>query len=230
VQLANVLCKDSKDGAAPRSFAGFCAHDSGLQRVVTQILPAVLVILWQNAIMPLALYGITLFESTHTSLSALDRRILMLFYWWSALNIFFGSMIAGSIFQQIRALIEQPSRITDILGESLPTSSNFFINYLALRAFGLVPFRLVLVHGGIWRWLGKCASDWEDLVLCCCLASCLCAVACGAGSVSAPVASCLLSPLPDVCCACVSGVRCVDGWVSRNGKERLCAGAAASAA
>ena len=154
MQLANVLCRDSQRNSA---FLGFCSDTSILQRFVTQLLPAILVILWQNAIMPLALYGITLFESTHTSLSALDRRILMLFYWWSALNIFLGSMIAGSIFNQIKRLVQSPGEISNILGESLPTSSNFFINYLALRAFGLVPFRLILVHGGIWRWLFKCA-------------------------------------------------------------------------
>ena len=157
MQLANVLCKDAAKGELTDSFLGFCSPASPVQRIVTQILPAVLVILWQNAIMPLALYGITLFESTHVSLSALDRRILMLFFWWSGLNVFFGSMIAGSVAQQIQTLIEKPGLITDVLGESLPTSSNFFINYLALRAFGLVPFRLILVHGGIWRWLGKCA-------------------------------------------------------------------------
>ena len=176
VQLANLVCKveaeNAADGAAAPpggaataatttggSFVNFCAEGSHLQRIVTQVLPAVLVIVWQNAIMPLALYGITLFESTHVSLSALDRRMLTLFFWWNCFNVFFGSMIAGSLTQQLRNLIEAPGNITDVLGESLATSSNFFINYVALRAFGLVPFRLVLVHGGIWRWLGKCAPD-----------------------------------------------------------------------
>lgn len=165
MQLANLVCKVEAENAggeaaaaeADDSFANFCAPRGNLQRIVTQVLPAVLVIVWQNAIMPLALYGITLFESTHVSLSALDRRMLTLFFWWNCLNVFVGSMIAGSLTVQLQNLIEKPGSITDVLGESLATSSNFFINYVALRAFGLVPFRLVLVHGGIWRWLGKCA-------------------------------------------------------------------------
>lgn len=163
MQLANVFCKDAKDNKIDNSFLGFCDDNSAVQRVATQILPAVLVIVWQNAIMPLALYSITLFESTHVSLSSLDRRILMLFFWWNTFNLFFGSTIAGSLTQQIRRLIQNPSQITSVLGESLPTSSNFFINYVALRAFGLVPFRLVLVHGGIWRWLGKYAAPRASL-------------------------------------------------------------------
>jgi hypothetical protein len=157
VQLASVLCRDAIDNKIDNSFLGFCDENSPVQRAATQILPAVLVIVWQNAIMPLALYSITLFESTHVSLSSLDRRILMLFFWWNTFNLFFGGTIAGSLTVQIRRLIQNPSQITNVLGESLPTSSNFFINYVALRAFGLVPFRLVLVHGGIWRWLGKYA-------------------------------------------------------------------------
>jgi hypothetical protein len=154
MQLANVVCTTNQD---KKSFANFCKEGSTVQRIVTQVLPAVLVILWQNAIMPLALYGITLFESTHVSLSSLDSRILVLFFWWNCFNVFFGSMIAGSLLLQIQKLIERPGQIMEVLGESLAISSNFFINYLAIRAFGLVPFRLVLVHGGIWRWLGKCA-------------------------------------------------------------------------
>ena len=159
MQITGILCREALEdgGEVPTAFEDFCNEDSFLRRVSTQILPAILVILWQNAIMPLALYSITLFESTHVSLSSLDARILMLFYWWNAVNLFFGSMIAGSLTEQLQTVIEDPGKITDVLGTSLPTSSNFFINYVALRAFGLVPFRLVLVHGGIWRWLGKCA-------------------------------------------------------------------------
>jgi hypothetical protein len=160
MQLANLVCEEERKAHKGASFANFCEEGSPIQRIVTQVLPAVLVILWQNAIMPLALYGIALFESTHVSLSSLDSRILVLFFWWNCFNVFFGSMIAGSLLLQIRKLIESPGQITDVLGESLAISSNFFINYLALRAFGLVPFRLVLPHGGIWRWLGKCAHSF----------------------------------------------------------------------
>ena len=157
-QLAPIAC-DRGPNKPPINFGGFCDANSPLQRIVTQVLPAVLVILWQNAIMPLVLYSITLFECSHVSLSALDCRILNLFYWWNAFNLFFGSTIAGSISKTLQQLIETPNNITSELGQRLPASSTFFINYLALRAFGLVPFRLILVHGGIWRWLGKCASN-----------------------------------------------------------------------
>jgi hypothetical protein len=133
-----------------------------LKHLLTQVLPAVLVILWQNAVMPNTIYTIALFEKSHVSLSALDRRILMLFFYWGMFNVFLGAILgilSGSIVWQVKYLIQNPGAISPTLGTSLAKSSNFFINYLALRAFGLVPFRLILVHGGIWRWLFKCACN-----------------------------------------------------------------------
>lgn len=136
-----------------------CLGSALLERIITQVLPAVLVILWQNAIMPLTIYSLSLFEKSHTALSGLDRRILMLFFYWDMFNVFLGAILAGSISEEVKNLINNPGNIGSTLGTSLPKSSNFFINYLALRAFGLVPFRLILVHGGIWRWLFKYASS-----------------------------------------------------------------------
>lgn len=144
-----------EDGAVYRDAS--CLGNQFTRRIVTQVLPAVLVILWQNAIMPLTIYSIALFEKAQLSFSRLDRRILMLFFYWDMFNVFFGAIISGSIVNLVQRLIKSPGDIGVVLGASLPESSNFFINYLALRAFGLVPFRLILVHGGIWRWLFKCA-------------------------------------------------------------------------
>lgn len=168
VQLSDLIC-DTEDTEVQDELGNFtgettqentdCLGSALVERVITQVLPAVLVILWQNAIMPLTIYCLALFEKSHIALSAIDRRILMLFFYWDMFNVFFGVIIAGSISEEIKNLINNPGTIGSTLGTSLPKSSNFFINYLALRAFGLVPFRLILVHGGIWRWLFKYASN-----------------------------------------------------------------------
>ena len=176
VQLSDLICDADVDSDSPASeiaeaqtttSSGCLSSFPLLERVITQVLPAVLVILWQNAIMPLVLYSLALFEKTHISLSAIDRRILMLFFYWNMFNVFFGAILAGSISQEVKHLINNPGDAGTTLGTSLPRSSNFFINYLALRAFGLVPFRLILVHGGIWRWLFKCAP-WLPCFIACC--------------------------------------------------------------
>jgi hypothetical protein len=171
MQLSDLICDPKNNGedgsvvsaefvgtAARAATNSGCFRSKLLERLITQVAPAVLVILWQNAVMPLTIYAIALFEKSHIALSALDRRILMLFFYWDMFNVFLGAILAGSISEEVKNLINNPGTIGSTLGTSLPKSSNFFINYLALRAFGLVPFRLVLVHGGIWRWLFKCVA------------------------------------------------------------------------
>lgn len=50
-------------------------------------------------------------------------------------------------------IIRDPGNIFDSLGVALPNSSNFFINYITLRAFCLVPFQLLIPHPGVWHYL-----------------------------------------------------------------------------
>lgn len=160
VQLTQVLCGTTSTAA---QYDFFCSVNGFGRRLLTQLAPAILVILWQNAVMPLTLYSISLAEGTQKSLSDLDCRILLLFFYWDVFNIFFGGMIGGSITQQLNQFINNPQGITTQLGTAMPSSSNFFINYLALRSFGLVPFRLILPHGGIWRFIFKCAPSSPSL-------------------------------------------------------------------
>lgn len=52
-------------------------------------------------------------------------------------------------------LVESPETWPSVLGRSFPNSSNFFLNYTVVRALLLNPLRLLLPHGGAWRWLGQ---------------------------------------------------------------------------
>lgn len=155
-QLTVLLCNSSSNA---NKYEFFCSANGFGRRLITQLAPSILVMLWQNAVMPLTLYSISLAEGTQLSLSDLDCRILLLFFYWDVFNIFFGGMIGGSVSQQITQFINNPQGITTQLGTAMPSSSNFFINYLALRSFGLVPFRLILPHGGIWRFLFRRAPS-----------------------------------------------------------------------
>jgi hypothetical protein len=51
-------------------------------------------------------------------------------------------MIGGGSIVADHAVHQQPLGITTQLVRDAESSSSFFINYLALRSFGLVPFRL----------------------------------------------------------------------------------------
>ncbi len=45
-----------------------------------------------------------------------------------------GAMLGGSAFSQLGALIDNPASLPSLIGTALPTSSNFFINYMIIQA------------------------------------------------------------------------------------------------
>ena len=48
------------------------------------------------------------------------------------LTVFFGSFIAGSLLNQLNAIIHNPTTLVDILGEAAPQVAVFFMTYLLL--------------------------------------------------------------------------------------------------
>ena len=62
-------------------------------------------------------------------------------------NTFVGGVLGGSFIQQIGAAL-QDGEIIDLIGTSLPSASNFFINYIAVHALFTNLFRFVWPHDG----------------------------------------------------------------------------------
>jgi hypothetical protein len=60
-------------------------------------------------------------------------------------------IIGSAFFQQLTNIIYRPQNLPQILGVSLPDSSNFFIQFIAMRAFFLVWLRMCVPHGGVWQ-------------------------------------------------------------------------------
>ncbi len=50
-------------------------------------------------------------ERRWTSFTALDQRILDIFYWWSVFSVFLGAMLGGSIFSQFRVALQDPGAL-----------------------------------------------------------------------------------------------------------------------
>lgn len=102
-------------------------------------------------------------EGKWPSLSMMDRRIATLFFLWDVLNVFVGAMLGGSIFSQLDNVINDPGSIPRLIGTALPASSNFFINYLVLQSFAMIPFRQMFQHVGIlpalFRLCGLCRES-----------------------------------------------------------------------
>lgn len=65
--------------------------------------------------------------------------------------------LGATFFQQAHNMIQSPEKIPNILGAALPDSSNFFMQFIAMRALFLVWMRLCIPHGGVWQnWMRFC--------------------------------------------------------------------------
>lgn len=65
------------------------------------------------------------------SRSALERRSAARFYIFQFINVFLGSIITGTAFQQLNSFIHQSANdIPKIIGTSIPMKATFFITYI----------------------------------------------------------------------------------------------------
>ncbi|KAF3328853.1 CSC1-like protein [Carex littledalei] len=81
-------------------------------------------------ILPTILMAMSKIEG-HTSLSGLNRRSAAKYYLFLFINVFLGSLITGTAFQQLNSFIHQSANsIPETIGESIPMKASFFITYI----------------------------------------------------------------------------------------------------
>ncbi|KAG2290987.1 hypothetical protein Bca4012_006926 [Brassica carinata] len=57
------------------------------------------------------------------------------YFYFSVLNVFIGVTLAGSLFDNLKALEKKPNSIITVLATSLPKNATFFLTYVALKFF-----------------------------------------------------------------------------------------------
>ena len=66
--------------------------------------------------------------------------------------MFFGSILTGSLFEQLRSFVSQPTKLPETLGNAIPAKSSFFITYIMVDGWAGFPaellrlFPLLLYH------------------------------------------------------------------------------------
>ncbi|XP_017630103.1 CSC1-like protein At3g21620 isoform X1 [Gossypium arboreum] len=81
-------------------------------------------------LLPTILMMMSKFEG-FISLSALERRSASRYYFFQFINVFLGSIITGTAFQQLNHFIHQStSQIPKTIGVSIPMKATFFITYI----------------------------------------------------------------------------------------------------
>ncbi|XP_072967501.1 calcium permeable stress-gated cation channel 1-like isoform X2 [Typha angustifolia] len=81
-------------------------------------------------LLPIILMLMSKFEG-YVSLSALERSSASKYYLFLIVNVFLGSIIAGTAFQQLNTFIHQSANeIPETIGSSIPMKATFFITYI----------------------------------------------------------------------------------------------------
>jgi len=148
------LCQQDKDDT-PRRDQWYCGHDTGLGTYLSGWLPPILVAFWQTTVLPLGFYYLLQVQGSCVSLSELDREIAGLFFHWDVWNIFMGGMLGGTVLMELGKAATKTGDIPKMIGTAMPLSSNFFINYIVMRAFFLMPYQLLFPHPNWWNFLMK---------------------------------------------------------------------------
>ncbi|XP_021890081.1 CSC1-like protein At1g32090 [Carica papaya] len=67
----------------------------------------------------------------HIALSTLERRTSAKYYYFILVNVFLGSIITGTAFEQLHSFLHQsPTQIPRTIGVSIPMKATFFITYI----------------------------------------------------------------------------------------------------
>ncbi|GAB4834805.1 hypothetical protein Ancab_033073 [Ancistrocladus abbreviatus] len=80
--------------------------------------------------LPAILMFMSKFEG-HVAVSALERKAASKYYYFMLVNVFLGSIVTGTAFQQLHAFLhESPTQIPRTFGVSVPMKATFFMTYI----------------------------------------------------------------------------------------------------
>ncbi|KAF9623884.1 hypothetical protein IFM89_005975 [Coptis chinensis] len=67
----------------------------------------------------------------HLAVSVLERKAAAKFYYFMLVNVFLGSIVTGTAFEQLHSFLHQsPTQIPRTIGVSIPMKATFFITYI----------------------------------------------------------------------------------------------------
>ncbi|WOL03209.1 CSC1-like protein [Canna indica] len=80
----------------------------------------------------------------YTSLSTLDRRSASKYYLFLLVNVFLGSLITGTAFQQLDSFVHQSANTVPVtVGMSIPMKATFFITYIMVDGWSGVAAEIL---------------------------------------------------------------------------------------
>eukprot|EP00282_Hemiselmis_andersenii_P025586 CAMPEP_0172001976 /NCGR_PEP_ID=MMETSP1041-20130122/3163_1 /TAXON_ID=464988 /ORGANISM="Hemiselmis andersenii, Strain CCMP439" /LENGTH=752 /DNA_ID=CAMNT_0012655665 /DNA_START=42 /DNA_END=2296 /DNA_ORIENTATION=- len=101
-----------------------------------------LLIVWVILQIPKIMRMFSMWEG-HVSATDVGAATYAKVVFFTLTQVFFVSAISSSLLEQLQAILDRPILIVDILAQSLPTKSVYFINYLLVKAFLSLAFELL---------------------------------------------------------------------------------------
>jgi hypothetical protein len=134
--------------------------------IIEGYLPSLILALF-NILLPIILMKMSQIQGIEAN-SWLQFAVIRKFYVFQLFNTFLISAVASSIFDQIEDLIDNPTSIPTILGQTIPQSATFFVTYLLVTGLTVLPAQLlqivdVIVYALKRRFLVKTWREKEAL-------------------------------------------------------------------
>jgi hypothetical protein len=92
----------------------------------------------------------------HISFSEVQMKTFSRYFSFQVLNIFLVTAVAGSVFDTIAIIVDTPEAAFEMLGNSLPRMSSFFVTFVTMKTFlglGMELVRMVALAQGAIRYL-----------------------------------------------------------------------------
>ncbi|OBT76340.1 hypothetical protein VF21_03585 [Pseudogymnoascus sp. 05NY08] len=109
--------------------------------LITGLLPAVALSLLM-ATVPMILRAIAR-QSGKPSLSMIELFVLRSYFIFQVVQVFLVTTLTAAISASITKIIANPLSVKDLLSESLPKASNFYVSYLILQGLAMSATRIV---------------------------------------------------------------------------------------
>ena len=112
-----------------------------LSGFLSGFLPSLAFIIFQ-ALLPRILLWFTKLEGK-SSKSECDLGVYSKFYLFQFINFFIITVLAGAVLNEITSLINNPTSIVSLFGQSIPTVATQFLNYVIIQTFVSWPMSLL---------------------------------------------------------------------------------------
>ncbi|KAG2489468.1 hypothetical protein HYH03_012104 [Edaphochlamys debaryana] len=158
--LANLdvaLCGGSNDQTDSGSSGGghiyvswFCNPENKLvQHLIVGVLPSLIALVWSTLVIPVWLYVCSSISRKQVSLSGMEREMQTWFFWYSLFNTFLGAVLGAGFLRKLGTYLQDPESIFNEIGQSLPNTANFFIQFVIARGLFVNVLRLLWPHAGV---------------------------------------------------------------------------------